>query len=137
MIAVAAVSAVAVLACGDDEVAVVPSPPAGLTPQVEGRLVGRIFADFAADGSSVTILCESDAIVVLEGRVVKQVIRHGDRPKVELGDEVAESLEKPPREGVLPRETGQSGDQIFDYVKVYWGDDGRLHVGCAPESVRQ
>lgn len=98
-------------------------------PVVEGRVVSVIFGE-TSDGKSYTSYCESDAVVNVRRGEVTALISQGAGEAIAVGTRIVEDLDTP-REGV---ETGSPGTE-YSNIKVYWGQDGELHVGCAPESV--
>ena len=101
----------------------------GYHPQVPGRLLTRHIGD--GPGGYSTLLCEYDAEVgIEEGNVVVKVLKQGSRG-VEVGSKVIAHIFTGYIEG---RGEGLSGVQ---YVSVYWGEDGKLYAGCAPESMAQ
>lgn len=105
-------------------------------PVVAGRLV-RPISVLTATGS-LTIVCEADAFVDLEGEVVKAEREMGLGTDIQAGDRVIDAPFKaePPRPGVdaTPR-VGDLG-VVTTNVPVYRAPDGQLHYGCAPESRR-
>src|SRR3990172_186944 len=106
-----------------------PATPDDPQPQVPGRLMYLYFGETRE--SSLTGFCEYDAWVRLSGDdVVLEVQEQGERPPVKVGDAVAGVPREPPRPGVP---TG--GGDPWGEIHVYWGADGKLHAGCAPESL--
>ena len=100
----------------------------GHYPQVAGRLLDR-YAGEGYDGVGFTGFCEYDAFVgVAEGNVVVKVLEQGSRG-VEVGAKVIGTIFVGAVEG---RGEGLSGVQN---IGVYWGEDGNLYAGCAPESI--
>ncbi len=97
-------------------------------PQVPGRLMSM----YPGDGVvGFTGFCEYDAEVgIAEDNVVVKVLHEGSRG-VEVGSKVIAHIFTGYIEG---RGEGLSGVQ---YVSVYWGEDGKLYAGCAPESMAQ
>jgi hypothetical protein len=105
-----------------------------LRPEVEGRLVGPIAGETAT--GSYEVKCEFDALVDIEGQEVVVVREQGSGAKVAAGDMIAESMYEPDRPGVDSHlESGPLGQRQSN-VSVYWGKDGALHAGCAPESIK-
>lgn len=100
-------------------------------PQVRGRLMSVSVGDALVNGVGVgfTTYCEFDASVIVRDGVVTRVREQGDRPAVKVGDRVA----NPPTQ----RWVGLDADvrEVDFDLGVYWGADGLLHIGCAPESV--
>ena len=118
--------AVAVTACeGDDEAPDEtgrPTPPLDEQPfelASSGRLLlpedGHGIDD---EGNPVfwTGYCAADAVALLDGDSIAEVLHHGDVPDVVPGEQVA-------------RTTNEHA-----YRPVYRSDDGSLREGCAPES---
>lgn len=95
-------------------------------PQVPGRLTSGLVGEGVDDGYYGE--CEFDALVIIRRDPtthrfkVAQVLQQGDRPLVLPGDDV---------DTALLRETYVDSDR----AEVYWGADGKLHDGCAPESM--
>lgn len=101
----------------------------GRHPQVSGRLLTVQIGD--GPGGYSTLLCEYDAQVgIVEGNVVVKVLKEGSRG-VEVGSKVIAEIFTGYVEG---RGEGPSGVQ---YLGVYWGEDGNLYAGCAPESMAE
>ena len=101
----------------------------GHQPQVPGRLV----SEYPGEGYRVgfTGLCEFDAVVTVEeGSVITEVHKTGSRP-VDVGSKVISHLSVG---YVEARGGGPSGSYN---LSVYWGDDGNLYAGCAPESMAE
>jgi hypothetical protein len=105
-----------------------------LRPEVDGRLVLPIFGT-TIDGSN-QIKCEFDALVGIEGQTVVNVNAQGTSADVRVGDKIAELMYEPPQPGAVSQlEMGPLGQRQGN-VRVYWGKDGALHAGCAPESIK-
>jgi len=102
---------------------VIPDKP---QPKVAGRLTSGYVGENESGGFIGQ--CEFDALVLIkDGRVV-EVLAHGDRPEVKVGDAVA----NPPADPLNPGASSHATE--FD-IGVYWGSDSKLYAGCAPESV--
>mgnify|MGYP005838604667 CR=1 FL=1 len=100
-------------------------------PQMPGRLMSVSIGDAVVNGVGVglTTYCEVDARVVIRDGAVTRVREQGDRPAVKVGDRVA----NPPTQDWVGLDADVR-EVDFD-LGVYWGADGLLHIGCAPESV--
>ena len=110
------------------------SADAPFSPEVEGRLVNSIIGETLTGGYEIK--CEFDASVDIEGQTVVAVRQQGTFAKVQPGDQIVESMYELPRPGVDSQlEMGPLG-QRQGGVSVYWGKDGALHYGCAPESIK-
>jgi len=117
--------ALAYLAHNSESQEVIPREP---EPKVAGRLIRGLSAEDS--GGPFTADCEFDAFVRVQQAAIEpgpvqvlrvtEVFEQGDRRPVKAGDEIR-----------LPWVMNVTADD----VEVYWGDDGRLHAGCAPESV--
>ena len=102
----------------------------GHYPQVSGRL-SDVYEGYGYDGKGFTGYCEYDAFVgVAEGNVVAKVLEEGSRG-VDVGSKVIGTIIVGAVEG---RGEGPSGVQNLG---VYWGEDGNLYAGCAPESMAE
>lgn len=112
------------LARGGEGQQVIPDRP---EPKVAGRLMSTYIGE--GDNGGIVGECEFDARVLLEAGRVVQILEHGDRPPVRVGDRVANPLVDPSEPG------GSASTARLDLLGVYWGSDGRLYAGCAPESV--
>ncbi len=111
-----------VLNMGDSE--------SGHHPQVSGRLMS-VYEGEGYDGKGFRGFCEFDAFVgVAEGNVVAEVLEEGSRG-VDVGSKVIGTIFVGAVEG---RGEGPSGVQNLG---VYWGADGNLYAGCAPESMAE
>lgn len=108
-----------------------PLIPGEPRPQMPGRLMSVSVGDAVVNGVGVgfTTYCEFDASVIVRDGVVTRVREQGDRPAVKVGDRVAD----PPTQ----RWVGLDADvrEVDFDLGVYWGSDGLLYIGCAPESV--
>lgn len=91
-------------------------------PKVAGRLTSGYVGENESGG--FTGRCEFDAFVRIEKGKIAQVFDRGNRPEVKIGDEVVD----------VPVDPENPSDTDHD-IGVYWGDDAKLHFGCAPESV--
>lgn len=100
-------------------------------PIVEGRLfwgsVGTL-----RDGSGYHSRCEADAHVRIERDTIIEVLEHGDRPKIEVGEKLDRDLYVEPGEEFI-EERGHP-PTVFD-LYVYRDDDGVIRTGCSPESI--
>lgn len=102
----------------------------GHHPQVSGRLLD-MYEGEGYDGFGFRGYCEYDAFVgVAEGNVVAEVLEEGSRG-VDVGSKVIGTIFVGAVEG---RGEGPSGVQNLG---VYWGADGNLYAGCAPESMAE
>lgn len=108
-----------------------PLIPGEPRPQVPGRLMSVSVGDALVNGVGVgfTTYCEFDASVIVRDGVVTRVREQGDRPAVKVGDRVA----NPPTQGWVGLDADVR-EVEFD-LGAYWGSDGLLYIGCAPESV--
>lgn len=101
----------------------------GYQPQVPGRIL--VVTEGDGYRGYFTLFCEYDAEVGIgEDNAVVKILHEGERG-VEVGSKVMEQIFTGYVEG---RGEGPSGVQ---YLPVYWGDDGNLHTGCAPESIAE
>ncbi|MDZ7296204.1 MAG: hypothetical protein ONB14_12390 [candidate division KSB1 bacterium] len=107
-----------------------PRSNSDVAPVVDGRVVSVILGE-TVDGRSYTSYCESDAIVTVRSSQVVSVVSQGAGKRIDPLTRIVEGLDTPPREGV---DVGSRGTE-YASVNVYWGEDGGLHVGCAPESI--
>ncbi len=109
-----------------------PAIPFNPDPQVAGRLMDMFFGE--SEKGSLTGFCEYDAWARISGGdVVVEVQKQGQRRQVKVGDPVAGLVHEPP---VPDRARGEARDMYeLTGVGVYWGADGKLHGGCAPESL--
>ena len=89
-------------------------------PRVEGRQMSVIEA--VGETGAWTTYCEFDAWVTVRGQEVIAIEAGDDRHPVKSGELIVESI-------------GEPGEE-HSSIHAWRGSDGKLHTGCAPESVK-
>lgn len=99
--------------------------------QVEGRIpwgsVGHM-----RDGSSVVSFCEADALVRVDRDTIIEVLEHGERPEIKVGEMLDRDLYEEPTEEYI-KERGNP-PTLFE-IYVYRDGNGVIRRGCPPESI--
>lgn len=101
-------------------------------PNVEGRLfwgsVGTL-----TDGSEYIARCEADAHVRVERDTIIDIIEHGDRPEIKIGEKIDRDLSHDPT--LTEEDIKERGEPpVFYAVWVYRDQEGVIRTGCSPES---
>lgn len=102
-------------------------------PAVEGRLfwgsVGML-----RDGSGYHARCEADAHVRVERDTIVEILEHGDRPEIKVGEKIDRDPSYDPSltdEDIQERGTPPVSHAIW----VYRDEEGVVRGGCSPESI--
>ncbi|MFQ5471800.1 MAG: hypothetical protein ACE5FA_02790 [Dehalococcoidia bacterium] len=98
-------------------------------PVVEGRILSGDVG-ILRDGSHYTAVCEADAYVRVERDTIIEILDHGDRPEIKVGEKISYDIYRERSEEDI-EERGYPPTSAA--LWVYRDDEGVIHPGCPPE----